>query len=255
MYTQSAPSLMNALSGYLPDSAVRAVVQALGNCQQPLTHRGAVNLSSPQPTNRNGVLNSGSWNPQVYQNTFPQNSSQYYYEAPNIGGYSNGDWYSTNYQGSQFSFPTNQEFAANSYYGGPTFNVGGNSFFENTYADNANYQNLTSNNITARNITLQQINDQPLPPPYFSPSQIGQAYPDFGDINNTFSSFSQQAQGKRSRKKFVTSVDVQGSVQAPYISKAELQSDCTIKLTRQDVTVSLDLNNDAPTKPIDYLAP
>ena len=42
MYTQSAPSLMNALSGYLPDAAVRAVVQALGNCQQPLAHRGEV---------------------------------------------------------------------------------------------------------------------------------------------------------------------------------------------------------------------
>jgi hypothetical protein len=199
-------------------------------------------------------MNGGGWNPQIYQNTFPQNSSQYFYEAPNIGGYTNGDWYSTNYQGAQFSFPTNQEFAANSYYGGPTFNVGGNSFFENTYADNATYQNLTSNNINAQNITLQQLNDHPLPPPFFSPSQIGQYYADYGDYS-TNNAFGSQAPGRPARKRFVTSVDVQGSVKVPTVTKAELQSDCTIRLTTQDVTISLDLNNDAPTEKIDYLAP
>lgn len=254
MFTQSAPSLFNALSGYLPDVAVKAVVQALGNCQQPLAHRGSVTLAAPQPTNRSGVMAGGMWNPQQYQYVFPQNSSQYYYEAPNIGGYTNGDWFSTNYDGSQFSFPTNQEFAANSYYGGPTFNVGGNSFFDNTYANNATYQNLHSNNVTSQNVNLTSINNSPLPA--FSPSQIGEyTEGDVYDQSFMASALSQNIAGRRARQKFVTRVDVQGSVTIPMVNKAVLENDCTIRLTTQNLTVSLDLNTDAPTRPIDYLAP
>lgn len=255
MYTQSAPSLFNALSGVLPAVAVQAVVQALGNCQQPLTHRGPVTLSAPQPPNNNGVAVGGTWNPQQYQYVFPQNSSQYYYEAPNIGGYTNGDWYSTNYNGAQFSFPTSQEFAANSYYGGPTFNVGGNSFFDNTSANNATYQNLTTNNVTAQNINATTINNAPLPSPYFSPSQIGE-YTENYESNFYDMRLSQQgAQGRRARKKFVTRVDVQGSLTLPYVFKATVNDDCTIKLWEQDLTLSVDLATDAPTDAIDYLAP
>jgi hypothetical protein len=252
MFTQSAPSLFNALSGYLPDVAVKAVVQALGNCQQPLTHRGPVSLSPPQPTNRGGVMGGGMWNPQIYQNSFPQNTSQYYFEAPNIGGYTSGDWFSTNYDGAQFSFPTNQEFAANSYYGGPTFNVGGNSFFDNTYADNATYQNLTSNTINSQNVNLTSINNTNLPA--FSPSQIGESTEN-NFYNTGLAPAAPGVGGRPARRRFVTRVDVQGSVQVPTVSKAELQSDCTIKLTTQDVTISLDLNTDAPTQQISYLAP
>jgi hypothetical protein len=252
MYTQSAPSLFNALSGVLPGVAVQAIVQALGNCQQPLSHRGEVNLSAPQPPNRNGVAAGGTWNPQQYQYVFPQNSSQYYFEAPNIGGYTNGDWSSTNYQGAQFSFPMNQEFAANSYYGGPTFNVGGNSFFENTYADNATYQNVTSNNITVQNLNTQQINGQPLPAPYFSPSQIGESIENYETIINDNR---QAQQGRRARQKFVASVDVHGSLTMPRVYKATVNEDCSIKLWEQNLTLSVDLATDAPTKPIEYLAP
>ena len=252
MFTQSAPSLFNALSGYLPDVAVKAVVQALGNCQQPLTHRGPVTLSAPQPANRGGVMTGGTWNPQTYQNEFSQNMAQNYFEAPNIGGYTNGDWYSTNYDGSQFSFPTNQEFAANSYYGGPTFNVGGNSFFDNTAAYNATYQNLNANEFTSQNINLTTLNNIPLPAPYFSPSQIGESVQNIYD----YSSQTFQGQGgRRARRRFVTRVDTQGSVTLPSVYKATLNTDCTIKLYEQYLTLSVDLATDAPTGVINYLEP
>lgn len=158
MFTQSAPAIVNALSGVLPDNAVRALTQALGNCQQPLMHRGDVAIAPQQPTQNKGVVNQGGWNPQQYQDLFPQNYNSYYFETPEVGGYTNGNWFTTNYGGNQFSFPTNQEFFANEYYGGPTFNVGGNSFFDNTYTNN-----VTSTNTTTQNLTTQYMNGFPVP--------------------------------------------------------------------------------------------
>jgi len=40
--TQAAPQIVKALAGVLPDGAVRQLMQALGNCNQPFTSRGPV---------------------------------------------------------------------------------------------------------------------------------------------------------------------------------------------------------------------
>jgi hypothetical protein len=121
-------------------------------------HRGDVAIAPQQPAQNKGVVNQGGWNPQQYQDLFPQEYNNYYFETPEVGGYTNGSWFTSNYGGNQFSFPTNQEFFANEYYGGPTFNVGGNSFFDNTYTNN-----ITSTNTTTQNLTTRYMNGFPIP--------------------------------------------------------------------------------------------
>jgi len=208
----------------------------------------------------------GMWNPQLYQNVFPQNSSQYYYEAPNIGGYTNGNWYTTNYGGAQFSFPTNQEFAANSYYGGPTFNVGGNSFFDNTTANNATYQNLTTNNITTQNINVTTINGGS--PPESGPSEIGGgggavsaptiSFPNLQPIMPIFGGGGGGGGGRNgrpARARVITSVSISGFCPVSTVTKAELGDDCEIKLTYEEVDVPLTLTVSTSPDYITYLAP
>lgn len=148
--TQSMPALAKALAGVLPDGAVRQLMQALGNCNQPYTSRGVQNFQAPEQLgNNNGVYSGGPWNPSQYPGLIPDAGSQGRTVIPGPGGWTGGNYYggatnSTNYGGNSFYFPTSQEFALNNYYGGPIFNVGGNSTFEN----------ITTNNITTNNITI-----------------------------------------------------------------------------------------------------
>jgi hypothetical protein len=147
--TQSMPALAKALSGVLPDGAVRQLMQALGNCNQPYTSRGVQNFQYPEQLgNSNGVYSGGQWNPSQYPGLLPSAGSGGQTEIPGPGGwqggnYTGGGYNANNYAGNSFYFPTNQEFSLNNYYGGPIMNVGGNSTF---------------NNITANNISVQSIN-------------------------------------------------------------------------------------------------
>jgi hypothetical protein len=137
MFTQSMPQLAQALSGALPEAALKQLMQALGNCQQPLTHRGSVNFVPPTTTGVGGLKKSGSWNPAQYQNLMPNAGSQGYVDMPSNGPTTTVN-NTSNYAGGNFSFPMNQEFTYSSYYGGSTFNVLGDT----------NFQNITTNNIT-----------------------------------------------------------------------------------------------------------
>lgn len=148
--TQSMPALAKALSGVLPDGAVRQVMQALGNCNQPYTSRGVQNFQYPEQLgNSNGVYSGGQWNPSQYPGLLPSAGSGGQTEIPGPGGwqggnYTGGGYNANNYAGNSFYFPTNQEFSLNNYYGGPIMNVGGNSTFNN----------ITANNITTQNFTI-----------------------------------------------------------------------------------------------------
>ena len=54
------PALAKALTGYLPDAAVRQLMQALGNCNQPMTSRAVQNFQPPEQIgNRGGVYTGG----------------------------------------------------------------------------------------------------------------------------------------------------------------------------------------------------
>jgi len=157
--TQAAPQLVKALTGVLPDGAIRQLMQALGNCTQPYSSRAATNI---QPNNslgnRNGVYTGGRWNPSDYPGLIPAAGlPQGSYELPSQGGYTSGDWNMSNYGGNSFYFPSSSDFNLNSYFGGPTFNVGGNTTFENQ-----NVVNQTVTNQVAQNITVQSINGIPV---------------------------------------------------------------------------------------------
>ena len=160
MFTQSMPALAQALSGALPEAALRQLMQALGNCQQPLTHRGAVNLQPPSATGPGGLARSGVWRASDYRDILPTAGQGAAVYLPGYGGMGGGTINNTsNYDGNQFSFPINQEFGYNNYFGGDTFNVAGNSTFNNTFSTN-----LTTSTLTTSNINATYINNTPIGP-------------------------------------------------------------------------------------------
>lgn len=151
MLTQSAPALINALAGVLPDRAARALTQALGNCNQPLAHRGPVSLSPARPQEAGpGYLSGGRWNPQSYQSILPTQESAYGVDVP--GWDSPGGWGSSNYYGDTFNFPTNQEFTLNSYFGGPNLYNAGDQYVSNNYSNTVNTNTTNTTNLNVTNI-------------------------------------------------------------------------------------------------------
>jgi hypothetical protein len=156
MFTQSAPALWNSLTRALPPAAVQQLVNALGNCRQPLSHRGDVSLQPSQQQLSQGVLDGGRWNPRDYQDLFPE-THQINYTANDNRQFlieRAGDRYdnSTNLYSDQFYFPTNVAFNNNSYFGGPTFHVDGNTFVSNVDARSMNVTNLNVEYINNTNV-------------------------------------------------------------------------------------------------------
>jgi hypothetical protein len=172
MFTQSMPQLAQALSGALPDDALRQLMQSLGNCQQPLTHRGAVNIQAPDTTGINGLAKSGRWNPATYRDIMPNAGDGGYVDIPGSGGNSTTNNYNNNtnnYAGNQFSFPTNQAFNYSNYYGGDTINVEGNTTFGNINTTTINNNPVTNVNtntsVTINNNFGDPTGDPPPQPP------------------------------------------------------------------------------------------
>lgn len=63
MLTQLMPALARALGNSLNDQDLRAMMQVLGNCNQPLQHRGPVTLSPDLPNGTGGgTYNNNYWN-------------------------------------------------------------------------------------------------------------------------------------------------------------------------------------------------
>lgn len=145
MFTQSMPQLAQALSGALPEAALRQLMQALGNCQQPLSHRGAVNLQPPTTTGAGGLARPGVWRTSDYRDLLPTAGQDTFIDVAG-DSYNNTD-NTHNYDGHQFNFPINQDFNYNNYFGGDTFNVAGNSTFDNTTINNTTTQNLNTTNL------------------------------------------------------------------------------------------------------------
>lgn len=69
MLTQLMPALARALGQTLGDQDLRALMQTLGNCNQPLQHRGPVNITPNTPTSTGGgTYNSNYWDWSDYNN-------------------------------------------------------------------------------------------------------------------------------------------------------------------------------------------
>ena len=159
MLTQTVPAVINALQGVLPDNAVKALTQALGNCNQPLAHRGAVSFSPPPlPEAGPGFSGGGRWNPADYPGLFPDMNSANNVDMPGWGG----PWgfNSTNYYGDTFNFPTNQQFTLNNYNGGPNIYNAGDQYTENMFSNS-----FTTNNVITNNINTTTINGEPIAGP------------------------------------------------------------------------------------------
>lgn len=164
MFTQTVPALQRDAYKFLPASAMDSLSRTMGNCAAPLTHRGPIMLEQYVPTANNGMLPKGQWSPTVYN--FNLGGGPGVDVAPPYGG--RGGNTVNNYAGNQFDFSTNNQFSTILNQGGPTFNVGGGTYFNNQYTNNL----FTSNFIT------QVINGNPGPSP---PGAVGPAGKDGRD--------------------------------------------------------------------------
>lgn len=132
MLTQAMPSVVKALSGVLPPTALKQLTQALGNCNQEVSQRGDVNVSPDAWTNinnDNGVYYGDTWNGRDYGDIINNVNNDI-----------------TNNNQNLFDFTTRQQFTTNNFYGGDTINNAGDTFF-----DTVNTNNLVTNYITVNN--------------------------------------------------------------------------------------------------------
>lgn len=144
MLTQTMPAVVEALMQVLPEQAIRSLTQALGNCNQPLTHRGSLNIQPYVYGNRRGVYTGQRWNPADYRNILPTAGST---GDADMAGFNAGDWNSVNYAGGNFFFPTDQYFDESNFYGGPTTNIGGDTNFDTINVNNINTTNINTTTI------------------------------------------------------------------------------------------------------------
>lgn len=156
MFTQAMPAYANALrSGDMTQA-----MQALGNCAQPLTHRGGVNFASDLGPNRNGVYTTQPWNPADY--TRPSNQ-----RGVDVAGMTT-IWNSGNRYDSRFFFPTAQYFTQNQFFGGPqVFVLGG------VEAGEVAAQNIVGVNVNVQQLAAEEINGQPVIGPAGPPGADG----------------------------------------------------------------------------------
>lgn len=151
MFTQSAPAITKALAGVLPERAVQALLQSLGNCNQPLAHRGPVSLSAGHlRENGPGYIDGGRWNPQSYESLLPTSETNVNVDMPGWGD--QNAWFGGNYYGDTFSFPTNQEFSISQYYGGPNLYNAGDEYVSNSYSNTVNTETTNTTNLNVTNI-------------------------------------------------------------------------------------------------------
>lgn len=167
MFTQAMPAYIDALRQTVPAGQVMPTAQALGNCQQPLTHRGGINFAPSfqrQASGQPGVYVSQAWNPSTYSGLFP-----YAGEVGSGAGESQGidlagmeaNWNNGNRYDSQFYFPTNQWFTQNQFFGGPQVNIQGGA-----QVDELNVTNINADTVSSPNLLADRINQTPvkLPP-------------------------------------------------------------------------------------------
>jgi hypothetical protein len=131
MLTQAMPALAQAMQGVMPQMAVRRMMQALGNCNQPLEHRGPVAIRPTTRTPENelglggGQGGGGSFGPGVYSdggvwnqnliNQFTDVSQVFnnnsFIDIPTYNNYFNT--LNNNFAGDEFLFNTNANYNTN----------------------------------------------------------------------------------------------------------------------------------------------
>ena len=173
------PALVQALTGVLPDTAVRGILQALGNCQLPVQSRSAVSFQPPQQTIGGatanfgqGLIQGGQWSPAAVPPGYLPTSSEvsgaypsdvsillnagggFYADIPRAPGFSTAPFTSNFYGGAMFSFPTEQTFNINNAFPGPTFNIGGSTTFNSIGGNTLFFKNAMFESITIGGTTI-----------------------------------------------------------------------------------------------------
>lgn len=160
MLTEAMPALVRALGGVLPPGAVTQIASALGQCNQPLSHRSGINIQPSPQTNSRGLANPGAWRPVDYANVLPGITdltnlpSNQFYNNVDISNYG-PTFNSTMYGGNTFNFPTSNYFNTSQFFGGPTNFFGGDTVFEG---------NTVTTNITVETLTADEVVTPPGPP-------------------------------------------------------------------------------------------
>lgn len=155
----------------------RQVTQALANCGQGISHRGNVSLAGNQFSQSNGVVNNSPWTRVTNNNYYGEdlqfneaddlfrpgggltyvNVNNPPFEIPPPGDYRGGDWYTYMGDNNYFDVAPRITENYNQFFGGPTFQVAGDSHFNNSYTNNA-----YSTNHYVTNLTVNQINGEPV---------------------------------------------------------------------------------------------
>ena len=193
MLTRTMPSVMRALGSALDSQTLKSFTQALGNCNQPLEHRGNVEMS---PTNyfiRQGEYGGDTYNQGYSTNQYTQyNPTFQNIYAPNFGDFNPifpppffpdpilppnldpGDQFidiggdinnniNNNLYPSTFFFPTTNNFNYTT-----NNHIGGNTTIDNSTTENSY---ITNNNTT--NLFVRNINGNPVQGPSGPPGQPG----------------------------------------------------------------------------------
>lgn len=164
MNTQAMPALAQALAGVLPDQSIRALMQSLGNCQQPVASRSGLNVQAPQAVDRFGQVPPGQWSPSsVPPGYIPtaqsvadvhENTNFYMVDIPPPPGFTTTPLTSNFYDGASFSFPMEQTFTTNNVFPGPTINYGGATTFSYAAGDIVNFRHAMFDSIQIGGVTI-----------------------------------------------------------------------------------------------------
>lgn len=164
MNTQAMPALAQALAGVLPDQSVRALMQSLGNCQQPVASRSGLNVQAPQVVDRFGQVRPGQWSPSsvpggylpTAQSVANVNETMNFYmvDIPPPPGFTTTPFTSNFYGGASFSFPMEQTFTTNNVFPGPTISYGGATTFSYAAGDIVNFRHAMFDSITIGGVSI-----------------------------------------------------------------------------------------------------
>lgn len=153
MFTQSMPAYANALRS----GQMFPAMQALGNCAQPLAHRGSLNINQGAGQNRRGVYTTPQYNPADYGSLFPGTPQG---DLPGMST----TWNYGNRYDSQFYFPTNQLFTQNQFFGGPNIRYEGGMQGDTYEGDTIVVQQGTVREIQTEVINGEPVEGLPGPP-------------------------------------------------------------------------------------------
>ena len=152
MLTSAMPALATALRGVLNDHQMKGVMQALGNCNQPIVHRGPVaNQPSLPPSTGGGTYNGDYWNWQEFGDIVNINGDTFNGNTFNEFG---GNAYNSFFQ------PTtnyHSNYTDNSF----NYNHGGDTFIDNSDRTSLYFPTYNTINNNAGDIINNYINNPP----------------------------------------------------------------------------------------------